>query len=292
MSPVTRASGSQGSGTEPVLATRASLLLSSTRPSTRRHRRFPISRSLIRPRLRRFCLSVVVLVVGISLTFPSVVRADASAREISEVEKAAVQLVVNYLSDGPEALLGSLAATSSLKKLPVAHAAAEIEVRLGPPADAAWKLQTVERALTDSTAAFEINFPSGIDELVLMTFVKERHGCIDFPRVLGSVSQSRQLSGKAGALSGGARELPPVPSIRSSSSGRGGERLCHRSGCADHSGPAKVVSVPPNFSQARADRRPGLLQPYGRSDGSSSGSGEPAQRADFAESGWEAGTIN
>lgn len=107
------------------------------------------------------------------MTFSATARADASAREISEVEQAAVQLVVNYLSGGPEALLGSLATTSSLKKLPVAHAAAEIEVRLGPPADAAWKLQTVERALTDSTAAFEINFPSGIDELVLMNFVRE-----------------------------------------------------------------------------------------------------------------------
>lgn len=99
--------------------------------------------------------------------------ADVAAREISEVERAAVQLTVDYLSAGPEAVLGSLATTSRLKKLPVSQAVAEIEVRLGPPKGAAWKLQTIERSLSDSTAAFEVNFPSGIDEVVVMNFVKE-----------------------------------------------------------------------------------------------------------------------
>ncbi|MEO8033551.1 MAG: hypothetical protein ABI837_03915, partial [Acidobacteriota bacterium] len=119
---------------------------------------------------RRFrTLSVVVCL----LTFASVPLSAADVRPISEAERAAVQSVASFLSRGPEVLYNELAADSLFRKLSKADALSEIEARVGPPAGASWMLETVVPALQDRTAVFIVNFPSGIDETVMMDMKRE-----------------------------------------------------------------------------------------------------------------------
>ncbi len=96
------------------------------------------------------------------------VAASASPRALSDAEREAVQILSSYLSRGPAAVVEKLAADSPLRKFPAKSLHEEIEVRLGPPAGAVWELQTVVPALQDKAAAFNISFPSGIDETVIV----------------------------------------------------------------------------------------------------------------------------
>jgi tetratricopeptide (TPR) repeat protein len=91
-------------------------------------------------------------------------------RPLSYAERAAVQIAANYLSVGPPAVYDQLSTESPLRKLSKNDALDEIEVRFGPAAGATWELQTVVPALQDSTAVFNISYPSGSDETVVMNF--------------------------------------------------------------------------------------------------------------------------
>lgn len=101
-------------------------------------------------------------------------RAGADVRPPSEAERVAVQTAASYLDRGPEAVYENLAPTSPLKALRKEDALVEIETRLGPPAGASWELQTVVPALKDETAAFNVSFPSGIDDVVAFEMTREQ----------------------------------------------------------------------------------------------------------------------
>ncbi|HUF10766.1 MAG TPA: hypothetical protein VMO47_15710, partial [Rhodothermales bacterium] len=108
--------------------------------------------------MRHFVAAAVVLcVLGAGEGF-------ADVRPVSEAERAAVQLAADYLGGGAAALVDDLAAGSPLRTLAPPAIPLEIETRLGPPAGAEWRLVTVVDALKDKAAAFEISYPSGIDE--------------------------------------------------------------------------------------------------------------------------------
>ena len=94
-------------------------------------------------------------------------------RPLSFAERAAVQIAANYIATGPQAVYDQLSTNSPFRKLSKNDALQEIEVRFGPPAGATWELQTVVPALQDSTAVFNISYPSGADETAIINFEAE-----------------------------------------------------------------------------------------------------------------------
>ena len=99
--------------------------------------------------------------------------AASEVRPLSYAERAAVQLAASYLNSGPQVVFEQLSSDSPLRKLSREDALQEIEVRLGPPHGATWELQTVVPALKDSTAVFNVSYPSGSDETVIMNLAGE-----------------------------------------------------------------------------------------------------------------------
>ncbi|HJW92355.1 MAG TPA: hypothetical protein VJ901_01935, partial [Thermoanaerobaculia bacterium] len=111
-------------------------------------------------RLRWPAIAVAaVLAVGI----------HADVRPLSEAERAGTRIVADYLARGPQAVMEQLAATSPLRKLGVD----EIEARLGPPADSSWELQTLVPSMADRAAAFSVEYPSGVDDTIVLELTKE-----------------------------------------------------------------------------------------------------------------------
>ena len=107
-----------------------------------------------------FLLAAIVL-------FALALSAHASPRELSEAEREAVALATVYLSEGPAAWWPRLAADSPLRRLGRKKAIAALEVRAGPPDGTRWRLQTVAETAVD-TAVFTLEFPSGMEETLLM----------------------------------------------------------------------------------------------------------------------------
>jgi tetratricopeptide (TPR) repeat protein len=95
----------------------------------------------------------------------------AAPRPLSDAERAAVEMVAEYLARGPVAISQRLASASPLASLP--EPLKEIEARLGPVEDAQWELQTVVPALADRMAAFSVTWPSGYEEHVVFDLVSE-----------------------------------------------------------------------------------------------------------------------
>lgn len=133
------------------------------------------------------------------LVIPSALAEEP--RAISEGERAAVETAVAYLERGPEAVYERLSAGSPFRALSKAEALAEIEVRLGPPAEASWELQTPVPALQDKVAMFSVSFPSGVDDSVAFDMVREGDAYrIADIRVLAQPSTTPQI-------------FPPEPSV-------------------------------------------------------------------------------
>ncbi|HVT44335.1 MAG TPA: hypothetical protein VMT00_08090 [Thermoanaerobaculia bacterium] len=118
-------------------------------------------------------LALALFLLALAMNVES---AESKPRPISSAERAAVQFAAEYLAEGPEAFLRVMAADSPIARLPHAEALAEIEVRAGPREGATWQLLTVVPALADSAAAFSINFPSGIDETLIIGLIREGDG--------------------------------------------------------------------------------------------------------------------
>ncbi|MFZ2493953.1 MAG: hypothetical protein WA208_20930, partial [Thermoanaerobaculia bacterium] len=111
-------------------------------------------------------------VVALAFTF-IVAPLRGDVRPVSEAERAAVQIAVDYLSRGPVAVAERLATSSALSRLPKTEQLAEIETRLGPAKGSRWELQTVVPALKDRMAAFTIAYGSGLDDHVFFDLVNE-----------------------------------------------------------------------------------------------------------------------
>jgi hypothetical protein len=97
-------------------------------------------------------------------------------RPLSAAERYAVQLAADYLAGGPAAWWPHLARGSWLRALGREAAIAEIEVRAGLPAGARWTLQAVPPALAERGALFGIEFPSGVDDTLLLELAPEEGG--------------------------------------------------------------------------------------------------------------------
>ncbi|MCP4654841.1 MAG: hypothetical protein GY856_05410 [bacterium] len=115
------------------------------------------------------------LVLGVSLVaFPAV--GSAAPRPLSEAERQAVALAALYLRDGAQAWWDRLAADSPLRELGRDTAIREIEVRAGSSGDARWRLRTVPESAAALTAVFTLEFPSGMDEILLLRLREEEDG--------------------------------------------------------------------------------------------------------------------
>src|SRR5688500_13665183 len=114
-----------------------------------------------------------VSVAAVMLCWLGVTAVSADVRPISDAERAAVKFAADYLAGGAVALVDDLAANSPIRRAGAATIPLEIETRLGPRGGAEWRLVTVVDALKDKAAAFEISYPSGIDDTVFFEMVKE-----------------------------------------------------------------------------------------------------------------------
>ena len=122
---------------------------------------------------------VLALVPGRAGASPAGARGDSGSldasvtpRELSEAERAAVDLAVAYLEKGPSAWWDHLAAGAPLRRLGRAEALDEIAARVGPSDGATWQLLTPGRA-DPQRAMIGIEFPSGLDETLTLDLVNE-----------------------------------------------------------------------------------------------------------------------
>jgi len=120
-----------------------------------------------RPRVRGLLAILLLCVVSAG------VAAEDGPRPMSLGERAAAEIAASYLADGPQAIASRLAASSPLRTLPPEEALKEIEVRAGPVAGAKWEMKTVVPSLSDKAVAFDIEYPSGVDETLTIELVKE-----------------------------------------------------------------------------------------------------------------------
>ncbi len=115
------------------------------------------------------------LLAAATVTLALATVAHAAPRELSEAEREAVALATLYLSEGPDAWWQRLAADAPLRRLGRETAIAALEVRAGPPDGARWRLQTVPESAIN-TAVFTVEFPSGMEETLLMRLQGSAHG--------------------------------------------------------------------------------------------------------------------
>jgi len=136
--------------------------------------------------------TLVRITVAFAVLLPLGIRADV--RPLSEAERAATRIVADYLARGPQAVADQLAAASALKKMPAADALEEIEARMGPAADSSWELQTVVPAVAERAAAFSVDYPSGLDDSVVLEMTKEgsEYRVADI-RILAQKSRTAQV---------------------------------------------------------------------------------------------------
>jgi hypothetical protein len=91
-------------------------------------------------------------------------------RPLAPAERAAVELAGAYLRSGASAWWEGLAADAALRALGREAALAEIAVRAGPPQGALWRLQTPGPRHGEHAAVLAIEFPSGLEETLLLEF--------------------------------------------------------------------------------------------------------------------------
>lgn len=94
-------------------------------------------------------------------------------RELSEAERAAVGLAVDYFQRGPEAWWEQLSSDAPLRRLGHGPALEEIGLRGGPADGASWQLLTPGPKLGPRTAAFGVELASGLDEILILRLVDE-----------------------------------------------------------------------------------------------------------------------
>jgi hypothetical protein len=110
---------------------------------------------------------------AISLLVATPALWGAQPRPLSDVETAAVGLAVEYLSNGPDSWWDDLADDSPLRALGREQAAQEIAVRVGSVPEVRWTLQTVPARVAEQRAVFAVEYPSGIDETLTLTFSRD-----------------------------------------------------------------------------------------------------------------------
>ena len=96
-------------------------------------------------------------------------------KPISDAERAAVEAVLAFLETGPNAVLTRLASDSPLRAFNSNQALDEIAVRMGPGEGSHWQLRTPGRTFEKrhDVAIFTVEFPSGIDDIILFHMAEE-----------------------------------------------------------------------------------------------------------------------
>lgn len=128
------------------------------------------------------CLVFFLIAAAMLLPQAASLRADSDTQDapppkpISPAERAAVPLALDYLARGPSAWMASLSRDSRFSRLRPADAEAEIETRAGPAAGARWEMRTVGPDTRDGVAFFAIEFPSGLETLLILDLVQEGTG--------------------------------------------------------------------------------------------------------------------
>ncbi|MGB6994686.1 MAG: hypothetical protein WBG00_15810 [Thermoanaerobaculia bacterium] len=151
----------------------------------------------------------------------------AQPRPLSDVETAAVGLAVEYLSTGADSWWDNLAPDSPLRALGREQAANEIAVRLGSVPEVRWTLQTVPARAAERRAIFAVEYPSGIDETLTLTFSRQGEG-LQLQTVRISAEPSRPVVAAVVeplADTSPAGSLPPIPRWVSYASGALGALL-------------------------------------------------------------------
>src|SRR4051812_37444987 len=97
-------------------------------------------------------------------------------RPLSDAERQGVVFAAEYLERGPAAWWDRLSRTSPLRRLGREAALAEIEVRAGSPTEAQWELQAASPELSAAGAVFGLQFPSGLDDTLILGLVAEGGG--------------------------------------------------------------------------------------------------------------------
>jgi tetratricopeptide (TPR) repeat protein len=99
--------------------------------------------------------------------------APSGPRPLTEAERQGVIFAAEYLERGPAAWWDHLSRTSPLRYLGPGGAMAEIEVRAGFPDQAQWELQAAAPERAASGAVFALQFPSGLDDTLILNLVRE-----------------------------------------------------------------------------------------------------------------------
>ncbi|HXA17802.1 MAG TPA: hypothetical protein VN380_12470 [Thermoanaerobaculia bacterium] len=129
-----------------------------------------------------------IITVAVALLIATGV-AFASPPPLTDAEKAACELVAEYLAHGADAAVQRLSAGSPLGAIPRAEAIEEVRARLGPPGGSAWELRTSSEEFSTHGAVFHVVFPSGVEDLVAFDMtenggvwkIKEIRTLVDVP---------------------------------------------------------------------------------------------------------------
>lgn len=97
-------------------------------------------------------------------------------RPLSAAEEVAIRLALDYLDRGPDAWLEALHPNSTLAALPASEAGDEIGVRAGPRRGAAWRLQTAGPGQPQGRAIFNVDFPSGVSDTLVVDLERTADG--------------------------------------------------------------------------------------------------------------------
>ena len=127
-------------------------------------------------------------------------------RQLSEAERAAVELVAAYFQGGPVAWWEELAADAPLRRLGREAAMQEIGVRAGPADGATWQLLTPGPKLEPQTAVFGVEFASGLDETLVLRLVDQGGW-----KIAGLRISVEPAGPRPGSLPGTAAAKPPAP---------------------------------------------------------------------------------
>jgi hypothetical protein len=134
-------------------------------------------------------------------------------RPLTEAERQAVVFATEYLDRGPEAWWEHLASSSPLRDLGREAALEEIEVRAGDPSGARWELQAADPDFSENGAVFTLEFPSGVDDTLLVEMVEEKGAWkIESLRISAEAAPVWTVEAEAGAPEEEARPSGSLPS--------------------------------------------------------------------------------
>lgn len=110
---------------------------------------------------------MAVILLGSPLSAQSSKAPFEPPRPLSEAEAQAARWVALYLSSGAAAWQGLWTAEAIAESLP-GSSSERLELVMGPPSGAVWRLATAANP-RENEAVFEVEYPSGADELVYLT---------------------------------------------------------------------------------------------------------------------------